>query len=297
MHTMWRGSISFGLVNVPVKMYAATENHDVKFRSLHADCGTPMKYMRFCTSCNREIEWKELVKGYEVQPNRFVVMTPDELQALAPVKSRSISILDFVKLRDIDPIYFQKTYYLTPDETGTKAYTLLRKAMDETGRIAVAKIVMRETESLAVIRSYQNYLVMETIFYPDEVREVAGLPQLSETDVTGAEMDMATLLIDNLTTAFDPDKYLDEYRERILTAISNKSAGEEIQTPVEHETAQIADLMQALQASLDLAKQTDKEKVFPPLKPVENVVGLSPSSAAIEKQVEKRGTRRRKQTK
>lgn len=260
MHTMWKGSISFGLVNVPVKMFAATENHDIKFRHLHAACGTPMKYARTCPTCEREIEWKELVKGYEVESGRFILMTDEDMEELKPTKSKSISILNFVDLSDIDPIYFQKSYYLAPDETGAKAYALLRQAMQETHKIAVARMIIRDSESLAVIRSYKEYLVLESIFYPDEVRNTTLLPEIPSPQVEEAEMKMATLLIENLTTEFNPEKYQDEYRIRILDAISRKSQGENFHTTTEPAPTQIADLMKALQASLDLAKEVEPKK-------------------------------------
>ncbi|MGZ4135575.1 MAG: non-homologous end joining protein Ku, partial [Tumebacillaceae bacterium] len=166
MHTMWKGSISFGLVNIPVKMFAATEDKDIRFKYLHGECKTPVKNIRTCPTCDRQIEWSEVVKGYEYQPGQYVLMDDEEFEKIAPQRSKTIDILHFVDLKEIDPIYFNKSYYLSPEETGSKAYALLRKAMRDTGRIAVAKMILRSSQSLAVVRTYGDVLVMESIYYP-----------------------------------------------------------------------------------------------------------------------------------
>src|SRR5699024_5130634 len=171
MHTMWKGTISFGLVNIPGKMHAATENKDVKLRQLHKECQTPIKYKRVCPACEREVENDEIVKAYEYAKNKFVVLDDDELASLKKEQeAKAVEILDFVKLEEIDPIYFEKSYYLSPNEGG-KAYGLLRTALEDTGKIGIAKMMIRSKEQLAVIRVYENTLVVETIHYPDEVRK------------------------------------------------------------------------------------------------------------------------------
>lgn len=152
MHTMWKGSISFGLVNIPIRMFAATEDKDISFRYLHRECKTPIKYEKTCPVCKKEVSQDDLVRGYEYEPGRFVIIEDEELQSLQQSRGRAIEIMDFVDLREIDPIYFVKSYYLSPQETGEKAYNLLREAMKQTGRIAVAKITMRNKQSLAALR-------------------------------------------------------------------------------------------------------------------------------------------------
>src|SRR5699024_4362382 len=164
MHTMWKGTISFGLVNIPVKMHAATENKDVQLRQLHKECQSPIKYEKVCPVCEREVEKDEIVKAYEYAKNKFVILEDEDLQAL--------KIIDFVKLEEIDTIYFDKSYYLSPNEGGKKAYGLLRAALVDTGKIGVAKMMIRSKERMAVIRVYQQTIVVETIHYPDEVRNV-----------------------------------------------------------------------------------------------------------------------------
>ena len=257
MHTMWKGSISFGLVNIPVKMFSATEDKDVRFRHLHKDCGTPIKYIKTCPHCDREVKMDEIVKGYEYEPGRFVLIKDEEIEAIVPATRKTIEILDFVDLKQIDPIYFDKTYFLSPHETGDKAYVLLREAMHQTGKIAIAKITIRSKESLAAVRIYQDCIVMETIFYPDEVRpieQVPGLPQ--QVTPIEAEMKMAIQLIDQLATDFDPGKYTDEYRKNLLDLIHAKVEGEDIQeAPEAPRMNKVVDLMAALQASLEATKE------------------------------------------
>ncbi|MBP1933403.1 Ku protein [Ammoniphilus resinae] len=262
MHTMWKGSISFGLVNIPIKMFSATEDKDVRFRTLHKECGTPIKYIKTCPVCDREVQNEEIVKGYEYEPGRFVLMENEEIDAITPETRKTIEILDFVHLEQIDPIYFDKTYFLSPQETGDKAYSLLREAMKRAGKIAIAKITIRSKESLAAVRLYENCIVMETIFYPDEVRSVEHVPGLpGNMELNESEMNMAIQLIENLATDFNPEKYADDYRNKLLELIHAKIEGEEIQeAPNVPRAAKVVDLMAALQASLDATRQDKKEK-------------------------------------
>ncbi|OEF99064.1 Ku protein [Vulcanibacillus modesticaldus] len=261
MHTMWKGSISFGLVNIPIKMYASTEEKDIKFRYLHRECRTPIKYVKTCPTCNREVKPEEIVKGYEFEPGRFVLIEDEDLESLKPNINKSIEILDFVKLSEIDPIYFNKSYYLSPQETGGKAYNLLRQAMIETGKIGIAKITIRSKQSLAVLRVYKNILVLETIFYPDEVRAIDLVPGVSQ-DISfdQKELEMAKHLIDNLTAKFEPEKYTDDYRQALKELIQRKIEGEEIEVQKEVPKKNIIDLMQALQASIDQTEPPKKTK-------------------------------------
>lgn len=258
MHTMWKGSISFGLVNIPVKMFAATEDKDIRFKYIHKECKTPIKYEKKCPACDKELNQEDIVRGYEYEPGRFVVIDDRDLESLRQSTGRAIEILDFVNLDEIDPVYFMKSYYLSPQETGEKAYNLLREAMDQTGRIAISRITIRNKQSLAAIRVYQNLLIMETIFYPDEVRNSAQVPNVPDSSqVDQNELSMATQLIGNLTTAFDPEKYTDEYRKELLALIHRKIEGDETVQPKEAPERNVIDLMQALQESL---KETEHLK-------------------------------------
>ncbi len=255
MHTVWKGSISFGLVNIPVKMFTATEDKDIRFKYIHRECHTPVKYKKTCPSCNKDVQPEDIVKGYEYEPGRFIILTEEDFESIEVKSEKTVEILDFVKLEEVDPVYFDKTYFLGPQETGGKAYTLLREALSGKQRIAVAKITIRDRESLAVIRVYRNVLVLETIFYPDEVRDSKQVPGVPENLQTSkAELDMATQLIDNLTTEFNPDKYSDTYRERLLEKINAKVEGKDFVVKKETDKENIVSLMEALKQSIQMSK-------------------------------------------
>jgi DNA end-binding protein Ku len=254
MHTVWKGAISFGLVHVPVKMFAAVEDRDIALRLIHRECGGPIAYVRTCKNCGKEVGGEEIAKGYEYEKGRYVLFDKDELDALAEETSKTIRILDFVDMGEIDPIYFQRSYYLAPDQAGAGAYGLLLEAMRRTGRIGIASVAIRSKGSLAAVRFVGNCLVLETIAWPDEVRPVAQVPGLPErTAVNEKELEMATMLINHLTGPFEPEKYRDAYRERLMEAIQAKIAGEEVHIAPAQERTNVIDLMAALQASLEAA--------------------------------------------
>lgn len=255
MHTVWKGAISFGLVHVPVKMFSATEDKDISMRYIHKVCGSPLAYVRQCPSCEVDVQWEEITKGYEYEKGKFVLFEKEELEALNESSGKTITILDFVDLTDIDPIYFQKTYYLSPDQAGGNAYQLLMNAMRDTGKIGIAKVSIRSKSSLAAIRVLENCLSMETIFYPDEIRPVSQVPNLPEIqNVNEKELTMAKLLIDQLSTPFEPGKYTDDYRAKLFDLIQHKVAGEEIKIAPAKPEANVMDLMAALQASIEAVK-------------------------------------------
>lgn len=259
MHTMWKGSISFGLVNIPVKMFAATEDRDIHFKYIHNKCKTPVKNERVCPTCNEKISPNDIVRGYEYEPGHFVIIKDEDIDAIRPASAKTVEILDFVALKEIDPIYFDKSYYLSPQENGgSKAYDLLRKAMDDTGRIAVARITIRDKQSLAILRVMNNVLLLETIYFPDEVRDIKQIPGVPENVSTDErELKMAEQLIENLTAEFNPEKYKDEYREALFTMIQQKIEGQEVVSAPEAPKHNVIDLMAALQASL---KKTEEYK-------------------------------------
>ncbi|OJF16366.1 MAG: Ku protein, partial [Bacillaceae bacterium G1] len=255
LHTMWKGAISFGMVNIPVRMFAATEDKDVHLTMLHQACHTPIRYQRHCPHCLRAVPPEEIVKGYEIQPGRYVVLDDDDLARLAPERSKNIEILDFVRLEEIDPIYFVKSYYLSPQETGRKAYALLREAMERTGKIAVAQVMLRNKNSLAALRVYRNVLVLETILYPDEVRAAEQVPGVPDKEnVQEKELQLAIQLVEQLTAPFEPEKYADDYRNALLAFIEQKQEGAVAVSPAPAPpSAQVIDLMEALKASLEAA--------------------------------------------
>ncbi|WP_139996491.1 Ku protein [Paenibacillus paridis] len=255
MHTVWKGAVSFGLVHVPVKMYTATEDRDVHFRSLHKDCGMPISYAKTCRHCNKEIGQDEIVKGFEYEKDKFVIVKEEELDMIKDESAKTIKILDFVDLQEIDPLYFQKPYYLSPDMGGAGAYSLLLEAIRQTGKIGIAKISIRSKSSLAAIRVVDNCLCLETMHYPDEIRSLSQIPNLpASTLVNEKELVMAKTLIEQLSESFVPEKYTDDYRVALLDLIEQKIAGESIDmvsAPHAEGRSNVIDLMAALQASLD----------------------------------------------
>lgn len=261
MRNLWKGAISFGLVHVPVKLYSATERKDIKFNYLHEKCKTPVKYERICPTCKTEVTMEEIVKGYEYEKGKYVILKDEDFENIPLESSKTVEIMNFVDFKEIDPVYFDKSYYLAPGDGGQKAYELLKKAMENSGRVAVAKVVIRSKESLAVLRVYQDVILMETMFYPEEIRGTQLMPELNyKVQIHDNETKMATNLIDSLTEAFNPEKYQNLYRKAINDIIEAKIAGEEIAVAPRVEPGKVVDLMEALKASIDLAKK-EKEKI------------------------------------
>jgi len=257
MKTLWKGAVSFGLVNIPVAMYVATENKDIKFNYLHKECMSPINYQKFCTKCGREISSDELVRGYEYQKGSYVVVNEEDFARIPLNNTKTIDILDFVELAQVDPIYFDKSYYLEPAPGGEKAYTLIVEAMQKTGKIAIARVIIRSKQTLAALRVKEGYLLMETIFYPDEIRSPASLNQgLDTSKLHENEIKMAVSLIENLSVSFEPGRYEDEYRKALWEMIEAKVAGQEIFAPAAPENrGNVLDLMDALRASVKLAEE------------------------------------------
>ena len=262
MKTLWKGAVSFGLVNIPVNMYAATEHKDIKFNYLHKECQGPIEYRKYCPRCQKEIKSADIVRGYEYHKGSWVVITDEDLERILAVNTRTIDILDFVKLSEVDPIYFDKSYYLQASPGGEKAYALLAKAMKETSKIAIAKVVIRSKSSLAALRVKERRLVLETIFYPDEIRSAESLSSgFNEEALHENEIKMAVSLIENLSTHFEAEKYQDNYRQTLWELISAKVNDQELVTPdLPAPPGNIVDLMEALRESVRLAQQNRQEE-------------------------------------
>jgi DNA end-binding protein Ku len=254
MKTIWKGAISFGLVTIPVKVYGATEEKTLKFNQLHAPDGGRIRYKRVCSIDGEEVPYQEIVKGYEYEKDRYVTLTDEELDALPLPTARAIEIERFVDSEQIDPIYFQRSYYLVPDGTGVKAYHLLREAMGDDGKVALAKVAFREKEHLSTVRLRENVLVLETMFWPDEIRAVRFEELDEEVELRPQEIKMARSLIDSLTDDFDPTEFRDEYRAALEDLISKKVQGEEITYAEPAEPSKVVDLMDALRASVEAAQ-------------------------------------------
>lgn len=259
---IWSGAISFGLVNVPIKLFTATSQKDVRFHQLHDKDGARINQKRVCSKDGEEVPLEHIVKGYEISRDKYVLITPEELDTLDPKASRTIDIQDFVDLDEIDPVYFESTYYMVPEKGATKAYALLLEAMRKSKKVAIARVVLRQKQHLVALRPVRNALSMETMLYADEViapETLEGLPE--GVEVTDRELAMAQQLIDSLATDFKPEQYRDDYRERVLAMIERKAEGQEIVAAEEEEEAPpVVDLMAALEASLAAAKVRREEE-------------------------------------
>jgi DNA end-binding protein Ku len=258
---IWSGAISFGLVAVPVKLFPATEQQDIRFHQFKEGTRQRIRNKRVSEKTGREVDYDDIVKGYEVEKGRFVVVTPEELEGVAPEKTRTIDIEAFVDLADIDPIYYEKTYYLAPaDEAGAeRAYALLLKAMEDEGKVAIGRFVMRTKEYLAAIRPLEDLLALETMYFADEIRETSEIDNVPvRTRVNPGQLKMAKQLIGSLADDWDPTRYHDEYRERVLKLIRDKAKGKEIVLPEAEETPKVADLMEALRQSIEGTKKAKR---------------------------------------
>ena len=262
--SIWTGAISFGLVTVPVKLYSAVNRKTVRFHQLSGKSGVRIQQKRVDPSTGEEVPYDDIVKGYEIAPDRYVIVTPEELEALDPKKTKTIEIEDFVDLSDIDPIFYDHPYYLAPGPGGAKPYRLLLEAMRETGKVAIAKVVIRQKEQLVAIRPMDGVLGMATMIFADEVVEPDRIDELDaagEVETSDRELDIAKQLVESLSAGFQPGKYRDTYREEVLELIERKAAGEDIavQPPPEDEAAPVPDLMAALKASLDAVRKTPED--------------------------------------
>jgi DNA end-binding protein Ku len=260
---IWSGAISFGLVNIPVKLYSAVSKKTVRFHQLDREDNQRIQQKRVNPRTGEEVPFENLVKGYELSPERYVVITPEELDGLEPQKTRTIDIEDFVELSEIDPIYYDHPYYLVPDKGAGKAYRLLLDAMRDSGKVAIARVVIRSKENLVAIRPLDGVLTMETMLFADEVIPSDGIEEIpadAEVKTSARELEMAKQLIDSLTADFEPGKYRDEYRDRVLDMIERKADGQDVvvEAPAE-EPQKVPDLMAALEASIAGAKRQGGE--------------------------------------
>ncbi|MEU8271006.1 Ku protein [Sphaerisporangium sp. NPDC049002] len=256
MRSIWKGAISFGLVTIPVKLYSATEQKDVTFHQVHREDAGRIKYKRVCSVDGEEVAYSEIAKGYELPGGEVVVLTDEDFADLPLSTSRRIDVLQFTPADQLDPILFNKSYYLEPESTGVKPYVLLRDALERTGQVAIVKVALRQRESLAALRIRDGVFVLETMLWPDEVRDPGFAFQDEDVEVRPQELQMAESLIETMAGEFDPTDYHDAYREALQQVIEAKVAGKELVRPEAPEQAGPAvDLMAALRASVDAAKR------------------------------------------
>jgi DNA end-binding protein Ku len=249
---LWKGSISFGLVNIPIELHTAVRNHRPHFRMLHATDKSPVKFERVCIRDGHPVAWEDLVKGYEYQKGLFVVVTKDDFEAAALEKTRTIDIIDFVKADEIDDRYFETPYYLVPAKGGERAYALLRDAIRESGRIGIAKFILRDAQHLAAVEVIEQALVLTVMRFADELVDVEQFDLPSEATVRKQEREMAKALVNSLAAAWDPSKYTDQYRENLMRVINSKIKGKaaKLEPSAEPRDTEVVDLMERLRRSL-----------------------------------------------
>ena len=252
---IWRGVISFGMVSIPVRLFTATESKDIRFRQLHEETRQPVKQLRWSPELDREVGYDELLKGYEYAKDQYVIVDDEDFEKLPVPSKHTIALTAFVANEEIDPIHYERSYYLEPDEAGQKPFALLLRSLEEQGLLAVGKVALRQKEHLCVLRPHDGLILLETLYYPDEIREPDGSIDVEGIEVSKQEMQMAAALIEMLRKPFDPEEYKDEYREQLMAMISAKLEGGEVVTGEESMPAAASvDLMAALKASVEAAK-------------------------------------------
>ncbi|MEU4766186.1 Ku protein [Actinosynnema sp. NPDC023794] len=255
MRSVWRGAISFGLVTIGVRLYTATEEHDVRFHQVHREDGGRIRYKRVCQVCGEEVAYADIAKGYELDDGRVVVMEAEDFDRLPVNTDRAIEVLEFVPVEEVDPIYFQKSYYLEPDKAATRPYVLLRTALERSGQLAVVKIAIRQRETLALLRARDDLLVMHTMLWPDEVRKPEFEFLDADVEVRPQELKMASSLVESMAGSFDPGDFSDDYTAALEKVIEAKAEGAELpERPEVEEAGEVIDLMTALERSVEQAK-------------------------------------------
>ena len=252
---IWKGAINFGLVTIPVGLYTATDNLTPRFKQLRKTDHSPIRYKRVAEADGEEVQWDDIVKGYEFEKDRYVVFTDEELEAANPDGNKLVDVVQFVDESEIDPMMYKKSYYLAPEKTGLKAYRILAEALQEKGRVGIAKVSIREKQQLATLRTKDGVLVMETMYWPDEVRDVEFEELEADVEIRPEEVEMAGTIIDNLTREFAEDEFEDRSRNVVEELAAKKVAGEEIVAPTSPEPTKVVDLLDALKASVEATKE------------------------------------------
>jgi DNA end-binding protein Ku len=296
MRAIWKGAVSFGLVSVPVKVYAATESKDISFRQVHAKDGGRIRYQRTCSIDGEEVEYADIAKGYETEDGEMVILTDEDMASLPAESSREISVEKFVPTEQIDPMLFEKSYYLEPEKTGAKPYALLREALEAADRMALVTVSLRSRMSLAVLRVRDDVIVLQTMMWPDEIRK-PDFASVDTSEAKPAEVKMATMLVDTLAGDFDADEYEDDYREAVEAMVKAKIEGGEVKAaPVAKKSSgEVVDLLAALQRSVDAAKSARGEstadekpaKATAKKKPAKKAAKKTSKKAAAKKQAKK----------
>jgi DNA end-binding protein Ku len=264
--SVWKGFLTFGLLSIPIRLFSAARSERISLNQLHSVCNSRIKMPLFCPTCDRKVERNEIVKGYEYEDDQYLLFTEAELDSIEPDSGRTMEIQEFVKLEEVDPLYFESSYYVTPEEEGKKAYHLLLKALEQSGYAAIAKLTMHQREHVVIIRPRENGLTLHTMYYQSEIREVAEYGQNRNIELREAEKKLAVQLIENLAADFDPKKYKDEYQEGMRALIAAKQEGKQVAGVVHIKRAPVVDLMAALTKSLEQRPAAPAKK--PPVRAI-----------------------------
>lgn len=257
--SVWKGHLTFGLISIPIRLFTAARGERISFNQLHKECHTRLRQPLFCPTCNRMVERSEVIKGYEYEKDQYVLFTDEELEKLAPPSARTMEILEFVKLDEVDPLHFDASYFSVPEDAGRKAYRLLLEAMEESGYVAIARLYMHQREYTVIVRPRANGLTLHTMFYTNEIRQVAEYGQTDTIELKEPEKKLARQLIESLAAGFDPKKYRDEYQQHQRTLIEAKLKGQEVAAAPQPQLAPVIDLMEALKKSLAERQEVPKK--------------------------------------
>jgi DNA end-binding protein Ku len=269
--TVWKGHLTFGLISIPVRLFSAARGERISFNQLHEKCHSRLKQPLFCPTCNRMVERSEIIKGYEYEKDQYVLFSEEELDKVQPPSARTMEILEFVKLQEVDPLYFDSSYYVTPEDAGLKAYQLLLKAMEESGYAAIAKVAMHQREHIVIVRPQSKGMALHTMFYSSEIRAAETAP-LDKIELKEPERKLAQQLIESLAAPFDPSKYKDEYQESLRAMIAAKLKGQEVTAVAQPQLAPVIDLMEALKKSLAEKQTAASVLKKPPARAVPEIV-------------------------
>lgn len=280
--SVWKGYLSFGLLSIPIRLFTAARGERISLNQLHEVCHTRIKMPLFCPTCDRKVERSEVVKGYEYEKDQYVLFSDDDLDKIEPDSARAMEILEFVKVDEIDPLYYDASYYLTPEDEGKKAYSLLLKAMEESGYAAIAKVTMHQREHIVVIRAREQGMTLHTMFYQSEIREVAEFTHQDKVEPKEQEKKLAMQLIDSLAAPFEPEKYRDEYMESMQSLIAAKQKGQEVAATTHPVRAPVIDLMDALRKSIN-AKPAASAGKKPPVRSISSAAPATQSGRKSSK--------------
>ena len=275
--SVWKGYLSFGLLSIPIRLFTAARGDRIGLNQLHEVCHSRIKMPLFCPTCDRKVERSEIVKGYEYEKDQYVLFSDEDLDKIEPESARAMEILEFVKVDEIDPLYYDASYYLTPEDEGKKAYSLLLKAMEDSGYAAIAKVTMHQREHIVVIRARAEGMTLHTMFYQSEIREVAEFSHQDKVEPKEQEKKLAMQLIESLAATFEPEKYRDEYQESMRAMIAAKQKGQEVTATVHPQRAPVIDLMDALRKSINAKPAASGKK--PPVR----VINAAPAAKKSSK--------------